>query len=86
MCRSECYVASNKNGPCAQTKVRLVGEAYVKEEGLCARQRDPGAEKPVCQAGRPVCRDEGQAEERCLFSQNKITVSTSAGLQRQLLY
>ena len=45
----------------------------MQEGGPCARQRGPGAERPVCQAGRPVCRDEGQAKQRCLFSQNKIT-------------
>ena len=44
--------------------------------GLCA-------ERPNYQAERPVCRDEGQAKQRGLISQNKITVSTGAGLQRQ---
>ena len=49
-----------------------------------ASQRGLRAERPVCQAERPVCRDEGQAKQRGLISQNKITqVSTGAGLQRQ---
>ena len=48
----------------------------MKEGGLCARQRGTGAERPVCQAGRPVCRDEGQAKQRGLFSKNKTTQFT----------
>ena len=37
----------------AQTKVRPVGEVYMQEGGLCARQRGPGAKRPVFRKVRP---------------------------------